>query len=76
MSNLALLTIEEDAAAAAQGWSLSHVYDLATEKWRVQVYGLPSCELAGQFVVNQARMGSALGIKALRLVQASHQGTT
>lgn len=71
-----LLTKEEAAIAEAQGWSLSHVYDLATSKWRVQVYALPCCEKAGQFVVAQARMGSALAIKALRLVQASHQGTT
>jgi hypothetical protein len=71
----ALLTVEEDAIAAAQGWSLCHIYDLATEKWRVQVYALPNCEQAGAFVVNQARMGNAICIKALRLVQASHQGT-
>ena len=71
-----LLTKEEAAEAAAQGWSLDHVYDLATSRWRVQVYAMPDCEKAGQFVVNQARMGSALAIKSLRLIQASHQGTT
>lgn len=71
-----LLNIEESAAAAAQGWSLSHVYDLAASKWRVQVYALPDCEKAGQFVVAQARAGNAVALKALRLVQASHQGAT
>lgn len=68
-----LLTIEEDKLAAAQNWSLCHVYDLATNKWRVQVCGMPSSELAGQHVVNQARMGSALAQKALQLVMASYQ---
>ena len=71
-----MLTPEETVLAQTQGWSLSHVYDLATSKWRVQVYGMPSSEKAGQFVVGRARMGDALCIKALRLVQASHQGTT
>jgi len=74
MSKQDLLTKEEDAAAQSQGWSLGHVYDLASKKWSVQVYGMPSCEKAGAFVVNQARMGSALAIRALRLIQESHQG--
>ena len=92
MSKQDLLTKEEDAAAQSQGWSLGHVYDLASKKWSVQVYGMPSCEKAGAFVVNQARMGcekagqsvvgmarmgNPLAIKALRLIQESHtQGTT
>lgn len=76
MSKNDLLTKEEDAIAAANGWSLCHVYDLESSKWRVQVYGMPSSEAAGQAVVGRARMGDALCIKALRLVQASHQGTT
>lgn len=75
MSKSELLTPEEAAQAAAQGWSLSHVYDLASSKWRVMVYALPCCEKAGLFVVNQARMGNPVAIKALRLIQASHQGT-
>jgi hypothetical protein len=74
MSNYDLLTKPEADAAAAQGWSLSHVYDLVTNKWRVQVVGMPSAELAGLQLVARARMGDALSIKALRLVQASHQG--
>ena len=76
MSNLDLLTKEESAAAATQNWQLCHIYDLASNRWSVGVYGQPSCELAAQFVINQARMGAALAIKALRLIQASHtQGT-
>jgi len=74
MSKYELLTIEEAAAAAAQNWQLSHIYDLKTNKWAVGVYGQPNCEVAAQFVVNQARMGSQLAIKALRLIQASHTG--
>ncbi len=74
MSKTELLTKEEDVQASSQGWSLGHVYDLNTKRWSVQVYGMPSCEKAGAFVVNQARMGSALAIKALRLIQESHQG--
>ncbi len=71
------LSTDEAAIAAAQGWSLSHVYDLKSEKWIVQVYGQPSSEQAGQFVVGRARAGDALAQKALRLVMASHQqGTT
>ncbi len=77
MSKQDLLTKEEDAAAQSQGWSLGHVYDLASKKWSVQVYGMPSCEKAGASVVNLARMGNPLAIKALRLIQESHtQGTT
>ena len=73
---LELLTKEEAIAAASQGWSLSHVFDLATSRWVVQVYGMPDCNKAGEFVVHQARLGSALAIKALRLVQVSHQKGT
>jgi hypothetical protein len=76
MSNAELLTKEEDAQALAQGWSLCWVYDLTTTKWAAQVWAMPSSEQAGLFVVNRARMGDALCIKALRLIQASHQGTT
>lgn len=73
MSLKELLTPDEVSKAAMQGWSLCHVFDLESSKWRVQIYGAPRCDLAGQLVVGQARMGDALCIKALRLVQASHQ---
>lgn len=71
-----LLTIEEDAAAAAQGWTLNHVYDLEAARWRVMTLGSPHAEAAGQFVVNRARMGDALAQKALGLVMNSNQGKT
>jgi len=74
MSKNALLTIEEQAMAAGQGWWLSHVFDLASDKWRVMVLGIPSAEAAGQMVVARARSGDALCQKALGLVMNSYQG--
>ncbi len=72
---LDLLTIEEDKLAASQGWSLNYVYDLDTQKVRVMVLSSPSAEMGGQYVVAQARQGSALAQKALGLVMKSNQGT-
>ena len=69
-----LLTIEEDKEAAAQGWSLAHVYDLATARWRVMVLGMPSAEAVGQQVVALARMGNPVAQKALGLVMKSNKG--
>lgn len=69
-----LLTIAEDEKAAQQGWSLNHVFDLKSGKWRVMVLGMPSAIAAGAFVVDQARTGSPLAQKALQLVMASNQG--
>lgn len=63
-----LLTAEEDAAAAVSGWGLHDVYDLKTHRWRVMVLGRPNAEAASRVVVEQARQGSAIAIKALRLV--------
>lgn len=74
MSNLDLLSKEEDALAASQGWSLNHVFDLSTNKWRVMVLGMPSAETAAHFVVNQARNGHSLATKALRLVMHGPEG--
>ena len=73
MSNLALLSDLETAEAAAQGWSLGHVYDLATARWRVMVLGSPSAEAAGQQVVALARMGNPVAQKALGLVMKSNK---
>lgn len=70
-----LLTTEESALAAQAGWSLNHVFDLTTNRWRVMVLGMPNADLHGRNVVAHARMGNPLCIKALRLVMASHQGT-
>lgn len=74
MSNAELLTILESAEAATQGWSLHHVYDLETSRWRVMVLGMPSAEVAGQRVIAAARMGSPLAQKALSLVMNSNKG--
>lgn len=74
MSNSELLTILETTEATAQGWSLNHVYDLETSRWRVMVLGLPSAETASQRVIAAARMGSPLAQKALSLVMNSNKG--
>ncbi len=58
---LDLLTIEEDAAAAEQGWGLYHVYDA---KWVIRI--LPTT--ANELVVNLAKQGQRIPIKALRLL--------
>ena len=63
-----LLTADEDLQAAAQGWGLFDVYDLKTTRWRVMVLGQPSAEVASRRVVEQARQGSGVALKALRLV--------
>ena len=72
MSKSDLLTVEEAKAAASQGWSLGHVYDLATQRWRVMVLGSPSAEVVSQHVVHLARNGQPLALKALGLVMKSN----
>lgn len=74
MSIKDLLTVEEAKQAAAQGWSLAHVYDLTTARWRVMVLGMPSAEAMGQQVVALARMGNPTAQKALALVMNSNKG--
>jgi hypothetical protein len=59
-----LLTKEEDAQAAAQGWGLYHVYDMAVDQWVIRV--LPA--EATNHVVNLARNNYPLPLKALRLM--------
>jgi hypothetical protein len=66
-----LLTIEEDKQAAAQGWGVHHVYDLDTKQWGIRI--LPA-EAATQ-VVNMARAGQALSLKAIRLM-TNYKGKT
>lgn len=61
-----LLTIEEDAQAASEGWSLNYVFDLQKNKWIVEIS--PS-EMATT-VIGMARMNHPLALKALRLVAA------
>ena len=74
MSKVELLTILETAEAAAQGWSLNHVYDLETSRWRVMVLGMPSAEVASQRVIAAARVGNQLAQKTLSLVMNSNKG--
>lgn len=59
-----LLTADEDKLAAAQGWGLYHVYDLATTQWVIRI--LPA--EAAPNVVNLARANHPLPLKALRLM--------
>ncbi len=67
-----LLTEDEDAVAAAQGWGLHPVFDLSSTRWHVMA--LPRG--AGENIVQHARMGSPLHIKALRLIQAGFDRKT
>lgn len=75
MSNLVLLSDLETAEAAAQGWSLGHVYDLDTAKWQVRVLGEPSADLALNAVISLAKAGSPTAQKALSIVMKSNQGS-
>lgn len=59
-----LLTKEEDTVAAAQGWGLYHVYDMAVNQWVIRV--LPA--EATNHVVNLAKQNQPLPLKALRLM--------
>lgn len=61
---LDLLTKEEDAVAAQQGWGLYHVYDLAVKQWVIRI--LPT--EAATHVVDMARAHQPLPLKALRLM--------
>lgn len=64
-----LLTKEEDALAAAQGWKLTPVYDLASTRWSV----LPSPNEVAALLVARAAAGEDLSTKALRLIQAGYE---
>ena len=67
-----LLTAEEDKTAAAQGWGLYHVYDMAVTQWVIRV--LPA--EASPNVVNLARAGDRLAVKALRILMHGPQKET
>lgn len=71
MSKSNLLTVEEDAQAAAQGWGLHHVYDLATHKWGARV--LPA--QAAPHVMHLARANHALPLKAMKIIKEYHVQT-
>jgi len=72
MSNLDLLTKNEAVQAAAEGWLVSHVYDLKSKSWRVMIlpYGerfKKDAKKASYWVMGRAQQSSALHLKALRL---------
>lgn len=68
-----LLTTEDDRAARQQGWFLSYVYDLHRSRWTIAVMASPngpfkSAHVAAKLVVEKARGGDALALRALQLV--------
>lgn len=70
------LTLEEKILARSQGWDLFHVFDLKSAHWRVQALStseMPSATATLQLLINQAKTGSVLHQKALRLIMASNQ---
>lgn len=64
-----LLTIEEDKAAAAQGWGVYHIYDMAVDQWVIRVLPVG----AQPNVVIQAKAGNPLAVKALRILMHGPQ---
>ena len=64
---LDLLTIEEDKAAAEQGWGLYHVYDEKADQWVVRI--LPAD--AAEKVVAMARTSAPLALRALTILSNS-----
>ena len=66
-----LLTPEEDAAAALEGWGLHPVYDLDKKKWAVMP--LPNPAQTTARIIMLAKTRSPLHIKALRLIQAGFE---
>lgn len=76
MSKYDLLTEPETEVARTQGWGLHHVFDLRQKHWRVMVLASPSAEAGSRYVVAQAQAGSALALKALRLVMESNSPVT
>lgn len=73
-----LLTKEEAALAAQQGWMVKDVFLNPQNRWHVQIlptqfHGLfPHADAASIHVINLARSGQQLAAKALGLVMASH----
>lgn len=67
------LTKEERAVAASQNWGLFHVFDLAKQRWSMNVLPLSfeggkSAEHALRFVLDKARNNQPVAIKALQLI--------
>lgn len=77
-----LLTSEEAATAAQQGWMVKNVYTNPQNRWQVQILPtqfdamFPNADAAAVHVVGLARSGQQVATKALRLVMASHAPPT
>jgi hypothetical protein len=68
-----LLTEKETAAAGAAGWCLVRVYDTQMNRWQACVLPVTFTPAQGarqalEFVVDQAKRGNALCIKALQTI--------
>ena len=72
---LDLLSTQQDAQAASEGWQLCHVFDLKSSRWGVRVLSaserMRNSEYATRHVITHARAGSALHIQALHLIGAA-----
>lgn len=73
------LTKTERAEAAAQNWGLFHVYDLAKQRWSMNVLPLSfgpgiDADKALKFVMDRARSNQPLALKALQLLSAFNAG--
>ena len=73
MSNKDLLTVEESAIAAEQGWGLFHVYD--STRWVVKALGIqtPAAPETGALIIGLARQGQQPATRALQLIMKNHQ---
>jgi hypothetical protein len=78
MSNLDLLTNDETLQAEKEGWLVGYVYDPRTERCVAQVlpvrFAKPfaTAESTAAYVIQRAKAGNPLALKALQLVMASH----
>lgn len=71
MSQYDLLTVDETSVAAGQGWLLAWVYDRGRLSPRVlptPASSIRRADLIAHLVVQHARNGDAVAIKALRLM--------
>lgn len=75
MSKLDLLTAEETAVAASQGWGLFHVYEPTSKKWVVQALGLqaPAGPETNALLIQLARHREQPATRALQLIMKSYQ---
>lgn len=78
MSKTELLTTEETAEAATQGWGLHYVFNLPAERWTIDV--LPTqfnarvgAAKAKEYVMSRALSGQPLCVKAMRLITEFNQ---